>query len=208
MTVMLLFLMAYEMIGQAAHEWLGISIFVLFVIHHVLNRKWCSSLLKGRYTLFRIWQTALILGVFLTMLGSMISGIIISRSVLSFLPISGGQSFGRNLHMISAYWGFILMSLHLGLHWNMMMGMAKKAVKKPIPMGTWLLRGIGLLIAAYGAYAFLKRDIGIYMLMQSHFVFFDYEEPLIFFLADYIAVMGLFVLIGHYLTKGIKNLKK
>lgn len=196
------------MIGQAAHEWLGISIFVLFVIHHVLNRKWCSSLLKGRYTLFRIWQTALILGVFLTMLGSMISGIIISRSVLSFLPISGGQSFGRNLHMISAYWGFILMSLHLGLHWNMMMGMAKKAVKKPIPMGTWLLRGIGLLIAAYGAYAFLKRDIGIYMLMQSHFVFFDYEEPLIFFLADYIAVMGLFVLIGHYLTKGIKNLKK
>lgn len=64
MTVMLLFLMAYEMIGQAAHEWLGISIFVLFVIHHVLNRKWCSSLLKGRYTLFRIWQTALILGVF------------------------------------------------------------------------------------------------------------------------------------------------
>ena len=205
---MLLFLMAYEMIGQAAHEWLGISIFVLFVIHHVLNRKWCSSLLKGRYTLFRIWQTALILGVFLTMLGSMISGIIISRSVLSFLPISGGQSFGRNLHMISAYWGFILMSLHLGLHWNMMMGMAKKAVKKPIPMGTWLLRGIGLLIAAYGAYAFLKRDIGIYMLMQSHFVFFDYEEPLIFFLADYIAVMGLFVLIGHYLTKGIKNLKK
>lgn len=208
MTVMLLFLMAYEMIGQAAHEWLWISIFVLFVIHHVLNRKWCSSLLKGRYTLFRIWQTALILGVFLTMLGSMISGIIISRSVLSFLPISGGQSFGRNLHMISAYWGFVLMSLHLGLHWNMMMGMAKKAVKKPIPMGTWLLRGIGFLIAAYGAYAFLKRDIGIYMLMQSHFVFFDYEEPLIFFLADYIAVMGLFVLIGHYLTKGIKNLKK
>lgn len=208
MTVMLLFLMAYEMIGEAAHEWLGISIFVLFVIHHVLNRKWCSSLLKGRYTLFRIWQTALILGIFLTMLGSMISGIIISRSVLSFLPISGGQSFGRNLHMISAYWGFVLMSLHLGLHWNMMMGMAKKAVKKPIPMGTWLLRGIGFLIAAYGAYAFLKRDIGIYMLMQSHFVFFDYEEPLIFFLADYIAVMGLFVLIGHYLTKGIKNLKK
>lgn len=208
MTVMLLFLMAYEMIGQAAHEWLGISIFVLFVIHHVLNRKWCSSLLKGRYTLFRIWQTALILGVFLTMLGSMISGIIISRSVLSFLPISGGQSFGQNLHMISAYGGFVLMSLHLGLHWNMMMGMAKKAVKKPIPMGTWLLRGIGFLIAAYGAYAFLKRDIGIYMLMQSHFVFFDYEEPLIFFLADYIAVMGLFVLIGHYLTKGIKNLKK
>lgn len=47
MTVMLLFLMAYEMIGQAAHEWLGIGIVVLFVIHHILNRKWCGNILKG-----------------------------------------------------------------------------------------------------------------------------------------------------------------
>ena len=40
MTVMLLFLMAYELIGEAAHEWLGIGMFVLFIIHHILNRKW------------------------------------------------------------------------------------------------------------------------------------------------------------------------
>jgi hypothetical protein len=39
MTVMLLFLMAYELIGEAAHEWLGIGMFVLFIIHHILNRK-------------------------------------------------------------------------------------------------------------------------------------------------------------------------
>lgn len=208
MTVMLLFLMAYEMIGQTAHEWLGIGIVVLFVIHHILNRKWCGNILKGTYTPFRIWQTALFLGVVMTMLGSMVSGIIISRSALSFLPITGWQSFGRNLHMISAYWGFVLMSLHLGLHWSIMMGMAKKVIKKPNHTGAWILRGVGFLIAVYGIYAFGKRDIGTYMLMQSHFVFFDYEEPLIFFLADYIAAMGLFVWAGHYLTKGIKQLQK
>lgn len=208
MTVMLLLLMAYEMIGQAAHEWLGIGIFVLFLAHHILNKKWCGNIFKGRYMSFRIWQTALILGMLLTMLSSMISGIIISRSALSFLSITGEQSFGRNLHMISAYWGLVLMSLHLGLHWNMMMGMAKKAVKKSGQTGRWILRGVGFLIAAYGVYAFVKRDIGTYMLMRSHFVFFDYEEPLIFFLADYIAAMGLFVWVGHYLTKGIKQLQK
>lgn len=144
----------------------------------------------------------------MTMLGSMISGIIISRSVLTFLPITGWQSFGRNLHMISAYWGFVLMSLHLGLHWSMMMGMAKKAIRKPNQTGIWILRGAGFLIAVYGIYAFGKRDIGTYMLMQSHFVFFDYEEPLFFFLADYIAAMGLFVWTGHYLAKIIKQLQK
>lgn len=38
MTAALLFLMTYERIGQAAHEWLGIGSFFLFVLHHILNR--------------------------------------------------------------------------------------------------------------------------------------------------------------------------
>jgi len=31
MTAALLLLMAYELVGQAAHEWIGIGMFVLFV---------------------------------------------------------------------------------------------------------------------------------------------------------------------------------
>ena len=31
MTVMLLFLMTYERIGAAVHEWLGMAMFVLFI---------------------------------------------------------------------------------------------------------------------------------------------------------------------------------
>lgn len=57
-------------------------------------------------------------------------------------------------------------------------------------------------------YAFFKREIGSYMLLKDQFVFFDFYEPLIFFLLDYIAVMGLFVFIGHYLSEGIKRLEK
>ena len=63
MTVILLFLMAYELIGEAAHEWLGIGMLVLFIIHHILNRKWSRSVFKGKYTLFRIWQTVLVIGI-------------------------------------------------------------------------------------------------------------------------------------------------
>ena len=37
LTVMLLLLMTYELIGEAAHEWLGIGMFALFIIHHILN---------------------------------------------------------------------------------------------------------------------------------------------------------------------------
>lgn len=200
MTVVLLFLMTYEMIGQALHEWLGIGMFLLFIIHHVLNRRWFGVLLKGKYTTFRIWQTVLVMSVLLSMLGFMVSGVIISRSVLSFLPIRGGSFFGRNLHMLSAYWGFVLMSLHLGLHWNIMLGAAGKAVIGTSEGRIRILRISAAVVAVYGMYAFVKRDIGNYMLLRVHFVFFDYDEPLFFFLLDYMAVMGLFIFIGHYLT--------
>ena len=80
MTVALLFLMAYEMVEQAAHEWLGIGMFVLFVVHHILNGKWSGNLLKGHYTPLRIWQTLLVVLVLLCMTGSMVSGVILSRN--------------------------------------------------------------------------------------------------------------------------------
>lgn len=203
MTAVLLLLMAYGMVGEALHEWLGAGIFVLFVIHHILNGKWSRNVLKGNYTPMRIVQTFLAAAALLAMAGSMVSGVILSRHVFSFLPIQGGRSFARNLHMVSAYWGLVVLSLHLGIHWGMMMGMAKKLVKKPLPACRRLLQGMACLIAGYGIYAFLKREIGSYMLLKSHFVFFDFEEPLVLFLMDYIAVMGLFVWIGHYIYQFI-----
>lgn len=45
MTASLLLLMTYERIGQASHEWLGIGMLVLFVLHHILKGKWNKNLL-------------------------------------------------------------------------------------------------------------------------------------------------------------------
>ena len=70
MTVLLLILMAYEMVGRQAHKWLGVGIFALFAAHHILNAEWSKSIFKGRDTAFRIFQTVLIILAFLSMLGS------------------------------------------------------------------------------------------------------------------------------------------
>lgn len=205
MTIALVLLMPYELVGQAAHEWIGIGIFILFIVHHILNGKWSRNALKGKYTPLRIWQTILVIFVLASMIGSMVSGVILSRHALSFLPISGGRSFARRLHMLASYWGFVLMSLHLGLHWSMMMGMARKLVKNVSFVRTWMLRILALVIAGYGIFAFVRREIGSYMFLKIQFVFFDFVEPLIFFLLDYVAVMGLFVFIGHYLAEILKR---
>lgn len=87
-----------------------------------------------------------------------------------------------------------------------MMGMAAKAAGKSSKVRAWILRIIGLVIACYGIYAFGKRGIGTYMTLQSTFVFFNFDEPLALFYVDYLAVMGLFVWIGHYLAKILRSL--
>ena len=142
------------------------------------------------------------------MLGSMVSAVLISREVFAFLPISGGRSFGRTLHMLCAYWGFLFLSFHLGIHWNMILGMAGKLCGKPSKLRARLIRTAGILIAIYGVYALIRRDILSYLFLQTQFVFFDFEEPLIFFFLDYLAVMGLFVFAGHYAGKAVRGLLK
>lgn len=205
MTVILLLLMAYERIGQAAHEWLGVGCFLLFLLHHLLNRGWHKNLFRRKYASLRVAQTLLALLLCVTALGSMWSGIVLSRHVFTFLPIHGSRSAARVAHLLCGYWNFVLISLHIGFHWGIMLGLARKLVKKPSAVRKWTLQVAALLLAGYGVFAFIKREIGTYVLLQSQFVFFDYEEPLLCFFADYIAVMALFTLLGYYLTKALKH---
>lgn len=208
MTAALLFLMTYNMLGDTFHEWLGAGMLVLFLLHHILNFKWSRAIFRGKYTAYRILQTALVLAILLTMLGSLVSGIILSRYVFTFLGIDGGRSFGRTLHLVCAYWNLVLLSVHLGLHWNSIMAMAKRVSGKPSAIRTWVLRILAFIMAGYGVVAFVNRDIGSYMTLRTQFVFFDYEEPLFLLLVDYLAIMGLFVFVGHYLATALRGLGK
>lgn len=211
MTVMLPVLMAYALVGEAAHEWVGISMFVVFIIHQVLNYRWHQNLLKGRYSALRILGTVINILIFAIMISLMVSGIMMSRHVFTFLDINGGASFARTMHLFASYWGFALMLVHLGLHWGMLMGSAKKitGIKKASSLRTFFLRIIAGLIATYGLYAFVERKYGSYMLLENQFVFFDFNEPLILFFADQLAIMGLFVCVGHYISKFLlKNFSK
>ena len=47
-----------------------------------------------------------------------------------------------------------------------------------------------------------------YLFGITQFIFFDADEPIALFLLDYIAMMGLFVLVGHYVTLLLKHISK
>lgn len=198
MTAALLLLMAYELIGTLAHEVLGAGMFLLFLLHHFLNRAWILGLPKGRYTPRRIIQTALALLILITMLGSAVSGMVLSEHLFKALPIQGGRAAARVVHMLCAYWGFVLMSLHLGLHWSMIVNALRRLRGGKRFAHPWTLRGLAGVIALYGLRAFWAHDIGSYMLLRTHFVFFDFDRPVVLFLLDYTAVMGLFVFCAYY----------
>lgn len=70
------------------------------------------------------------------------------------------------------------------------------------------LRWLGWLTAAYGVYALWKRGLPEYLFLRTHFAFFDYEEPVLFFFADYLAIMGGFIFCGYYGSRLLNRSKK
>lgn len=210
MTLALLFLMGYHFWGEILHEWVGAGMFLLFIAHHILNGHWYKTLFKGKYNVLRILTLCTTSLVLVSMLAQMYSGILMSRYVFDFWPFNGGMSLARRLHILGAYWGFLLMSLHLGLHWNMILGMFRKAagIKSKAKSRSIIAFVVGLVIAAYGLWAFIGRDFSTYLFLKSEFVFLDYSEAKILFYIDYLALMGLCIFIAHYSTKLIRKFKK
>ena len=43
MLILLPLLMAYSLIGESIHEWLGITMFAVFILHHIINILKCGN---------------------------------------------------------------------------------------------------------------------------------------------------------------------
>jgi hypothetical protein len=142
-----------------------------------------------------------------TMLGSAISGMILSRYIFSWIDLNGA-AMARTVHMLSGYWSFVLISLHLGLHWVMIVGMVSKKIPKHKRSLAWIARTAAMLVACYGGYAMMKRQVLEYLFGITRFAFIDGNEPVVLFLVDYIAMMGLYTFVGHYLSMALKMTPK
>lgn len=209
MTLGLLFLMGYHLWGDTAHEWVGAGMFVLFILHHVLNLRWRAGICKGRYTAVRALQTVINLLTLAAMLGLMVSGVILSSKVFAFLPIRGHLAFARRLHMAASYWGFLLMAAHLGLHGGMLAGMIRKARKPRFSgrPGFPLPAAAGAAAAVYGAAAMVRRDLPAYLFLRAEFVFLDFSESKLLFYLDYTAIMGTLIFLFHFAAKLLRKHK-
>lgn len=206
MTVLFIILMAYHITGNRLHEWLGVSLFILFILHHILNLKWYAGLFKGRYTPVRILTVSVNFLLFAAMVGMILSGFMISHDVFGFLNLRAGM-LGHRLHMLSTSWGYLLMSAHLGLHWGMIMGIARKKINPKNKWAGYAGRILALCIAAYGIYAFIVRRIADRLFLLTEFAFFGNGEPAVLFFTDYVSILILFAVIVYYLSRFLRTSK-
>ena len=225
MTILSIILMGgnYLFPADLVHEILGVALFVLWGVHISLNRRWYSAIFKGKYNPYRIMQTFINCSILICTVFLMISGIILSNHIFTFLNIQSGLGFARIAHLLASHWYYLFMSLHIGLHAGLIANKikqkreaekyssltknenleeescSKKAVRRII------FRILLALICAYGIYAFITRGVWKYLILQQQFFFFDLERGYILFAIDYISIIILFAALSHLLAKSLKK---
>ena len=192
MTVLLLCLMAYQVTGEMAHEWIGMGMTVLIIIHQILNRKWYGALFKGKYRPYRILSTTLNILLLLSFLLTAFCGMSMSGYAVPFLYGMAPVSFVRRTHLSMSHWSFVLMGLHLGMHIPMMTaGLKWKGRTKTI------LAGLFTCIGGIGLYLFLRNGMPDYLFFRVPFAFLDYEKAGWLVFLENLLMLSFWALIGN-----------
>ena len=219
MTVLSIILMGGNFLfpAEIVHEILGVALFVLWAIHIFLNRRWYGGIFKGKYNPYRIMQTVINCCILICTIFLMISGIILSNQLFTFLNIQAGLGFAHVAHLLASHWYYLFMSLHIGLHVGMIANRIKqkkivgndssKEESQPQFKVRKIISHILLFFAcAYGLYAFIARGVWKYLILRQQFFFFDLERGYILFAMDYISIIILFATISHFIAKLLKKL--
>lgn len=205
MTIVLLFLMAYQVTGEQNHEWMGAGMLFMFILHNALNFRWYKALFHGSYSVVRVIWTTVNLATLAAIILTGFSGIAMSKHAFAFLNITGWTAHARVLHLAGSYWAFVLMSSHLGLHWSLVMESIRNKIGSN-KMSAWIFRLSATSIAVYGAVRFYQADIYSYMLMRNSFAYLDYEKAAMLVLFENVSMMGTWIYISYYFIKGISKL--
>ena len=202
MTVLLLFIMAYQVTGETLHEWLGIAMTVIVIGHHILNYKWYKSLFKGKWSAYRITLTVndiLLLAVFVL---TAISGMSMSGHAVPFMYGLINVMTARKWHLAFSYWSFIFMGMHIGLHIKALIAKFKppKAVKAAAV-------SVFAAAAAWGGHLFFGSNITDYLFFKTHFAFLDYEKAKWLVVLENLAMLLFFAFVGYILTRLLQKHK-
>lgn len=199
MTAVLLCLMAYQVTGEAAHEWCGIAMTALVIAHQVLNRRWYGALLRGKYNAYRTATTALDLTLLLSIALTAFCGMSMSGHAVPFLYGIAPISFVRQTHLSMSHWSFVLMGLHLGFHIPAMTAKLDKRAKTALTTVFVCAAGVGL-------YLFLRSGMADYMMFRVPFAFMDYDKAAWLVFLENLLMLLLWAFLGAELSLFLRGI--
>ena len=203
MTVLLLFLMAYQVTGEMAHEWIGMGMTVLVIIHQILNRKWYRALFRGKYNPYRTVTTILNILLLLSFALTAFCGMSMSGYAVPFLYGMAPVSFVRRMHLSMSHWAFVLMGLHLGMHIPVMAAGLKLKDRTKI-----IMTCIFVCIGGIGLWLFLRNHMQDYLFFRVPFAFLDYEKAGWLVFLENLLMLSFWALIGTQAAFWLKTLKR
>ena len=192
LTVLLLLLMSYQVTGDLWHEWIGVIMTALLIVHHIINIRWYTSLFKGRYTGYRIAVTAVDFLLLISFALSALSGLSMSAYAVPFLNGLMSPMTAVKLHHGMSCWSFVLMSIHIGLHLRPVFRGLKISTK-----GLLILRVLAAVLGVAGLIIFVLENMPTYMLFKQHFAMHSGGPAVITLLKNILMMMpwmALFVI--------------
>ena len=204
MTALILLEFAYRLTGSTTHELIGVSMLTLLVIHGAWNWRWFAALGKGRYAgaPLRIVSTT-INALLLTAAWLMVASGVLNSELLFALTQVELDLLPRGLHTAAAYGFLMLIGVHLGMHWKMIMAETGKlaggsAVFLPPRLRSASLPVAAVAIAAYGVVASFERSVLSRLTAYYSFGNWEFDESIAGFFAQYVAIVGLYAVLTHY----------
>jgi hypothetical protein len=208
MTVLMLVAMAYHITGNTIHELVGAVLLVLFIVHNILNRRWYKTIIKGKYNIRSVLRIAVNLLFLVSMVVVMISSAPIARDIFPFFPINNDMIV-RQVHVLTAYWGFIFMAVHIGLSWGTIINAVRKmtGITGTSRIRTIALRVIAVLIVIYGVQTSFETDMGSKLTIYNPFGW-NFDESIMGSIIDYLSIMGIYICGTHYALKFVQKQEK
>lgn len=211
---LLLFAFAYFWQGNAAHELAGISLFMLIVVHNVFHRRWFSGLSKGvRDKGVReprgMFNLALTFVLLIGMLALLATSLMISETLFAGLRLDD-DFMVRQIHAGVAYWLLIVVAIHLGLRWPLLMAVARKLlhIEAANAVRTVVLRLLAAGIAAQGVCSVLALNLRSRLLFQLSLDWWNFEESAAGFFGHCMAIAGLCIFVTHYTMLWLRRRKR
>lgn len=205
---LLLFGLPYWWLGNIAHELAGTAMFLLVILHNVFNRRWYGTIPQARREARGLFNIAVTVLLLVAMLALLVTSVLISNALAGIMSAYGGFTV-RQIHTLAAYWALVIVSVHLGLRWPMIIAVARKVagISKPNGMRTLALRAIAVLIAVHGVWSSFELAIGTKLAMQMTLDWWNFEESAAGFFIHCIAIAGLYMFLTYYAMKWIQGRK-